>query len=154
MLGLGRLALEAEALQLKRQRRADSIIAKLNQLHKDVDACARLPAASREQLKSDIRNTLMAGFGSMQEDSSFKTFKQATQHSAFFPGTHKDLRFVNKYAKESTKQPIKSYLTLKCSFPDIGVNVQGLPDMREASSIFEVKNRIFAEQDMLDQSSW
>lgn len=45
---------------------------------------------------------------------------------------------------------MKENLTVKHTFNQIGLKLQGLPDMRDRSSVFEVKNRLYREDAMED----
>lgn len=99
--GYDRDACKLEALALKKQRRADPITAKIDQLHSAVNAAHHLDAAVRDALKSDIRSVYQHDFGRYQEENTCKWFQKAAANSSFFPGSNKQLAFTKNHATGS-----------------------------------------------------
>ena len=149
-LNWSKSTIRSDARTLWEKRRADPILAKAGQLQADIDD-SKLEPPQKEQLKSDVREVFMRGFGAWQEDHSIKTFQKATSNSLFFADRHQRLLWINYRLIESVKQQRRTFLTVSHSFPELGLHIQGLPDMREGSALFELKNRFYAEEHMSNE---
>ena len=146
-LGWDRYALEKEAEDLRQQRRADPITARIADLHSQVDIAKGLDAAAKENLKQDIRNVLQHDYGKHQESYTIECFQTTTAQTNFFPGSHEHMKSEKRCLSRNKQRAITAELTVKRAF-SFGLQVQGLPDMKDRSSIFEVKNRLYREDDM------
>lgn len=143
-----RQSLQENALTLKKQRRTDPITAKVASLHKDIDATVQLSYVDKESLKEDVRSIYQTDYGRYQEKNCYNTFKKVTANSVFSPETHKQLLFVGPFLPKTAKDRLKAKMTLLRTFTELGVSIQGLPDMLDCPAIFEMKNRLYAEDQM------
>lgn len=149
VMRLDRQALVREADSFNRKRRADPITARIQMLHTDIAAHEHLDAAAKDSLMDDTRGIYQRGFGRHQEQHTCKWFN--TVHSKLCPASQQKLAYIQNGISLEKKQALRARMTVRRLFSEIGLEVQGLPDMRGLNSIVEVKNRLYAELDMNDK---
>lgn len=147
----------ARADQLKVTRRADLVIQEVDALHKLI-ANLSLAENHARALSDDIRSLYQREHGKYNKPQSIEVFKLVAQHPDFWPDAcTQGLNAAQQgfQAEAQSKQPAELVRDFAMDSPnttcDIRLCVSGTPDFRWESGVVKLKNRMYAEEDMLDK---
>lgn len=133
--------------------RADVLVASRNQLEGVINQTSELSASDKQILIRDVHMIHCIPFGNEMEVPTFQCFYQFTKNSLFFD-QHADMVFLYPSTSIQEKKRRQKHLKLFTTFPDLDLRLQGQMDMRDGDKMFEVKNRMWAPEDMDDKYRW
>lgn len=153
IIQLDRAAFVQRCRRLRQTGRADPLIALRAQLYELIQSSPDLDQVQVDTLKADVHYHTCTLFGKEMEVPTFSCFQKTTENSPFFT-SHDTLVFQNRHASSDAQNKQKRQLTVMGSVDVLQLQLQGLLDMKAAGNVFEVKNRLWPEEEMKAEYRW
>ena len=160
LTGKSKAAHVARANELKLARRADLVINEVDALHKQIASLSlkdhepdpQKHVTLRRALHDAVRSLYQIQHGSYNKPQSMEVFQLVAQHLEFWPDA--DTQNI-RTAQQVPQPPAVLKRDFSISSPNtmssISLHVSGSPDFTWPSGVVKLKNRMYAEDDMLDK---
>jgi len=150
----------ARANELKLARRADLVINEVDALHnqianlslQDHEPDPRRRATLRSALRDDIRSLYQIQHGSYNKPQSIEVFQLVAQHPGFWPDADtQDIITAQQVFQPPAVLKRDFSINSPSTRSSISLHVSGSPDFTWPSGVVKMKNRMYAEDDMIDK---